>query len=81
MLKDVILNVFEFQQRCCFHLVITTDVKQWNKISVVTGRTVHEHLQADTFFSKKSLSALLVHEQQASQKLCTSSYHSDAFGD
>ena len=29
-LKDHILNVFDFQQRCCLHIVITTDVKQWN---------------------------------------------------
>ena len=39
-----------------------------NTISAVTRRTVHEHIVADAFHSKKSSSALLVHAQQASQK-------------
>ena len=38
------------------------------QISAVTWRTVHEHIEADTFRSKKSLSTLLVHEQQPPQK-------------
>ena len=76
-MKDDILNVFEFQQRCCLHIVITTTVKQRNKISLVTLRTVYKHIVADAFFSKKNLSALLVYEQQASQKLCFSSHHSN----
>ena len=33
----------------------------------VTWQTVHEHIVADAFCSKKSSSALLVHEQQAPQ--------------
>ena len=41
---------------------------QCNTINPVTWRTVYEHKVADTFCSEKSLSALLVHEQQASQK-------------
>ena len=31
-------------------------------VSAVTWRTVHEHIVADTFRSKKSSSTLLVHE-------------------
>ena len=50
------------------HIVVTTDVKQWNTIRAVTWRTVHEHIVADAFRSKKSSSALLVHEQQARQE-------------
>ena len=81
MLKNDILNVFNFQQRCCLHIVITTDVKEWNTISAGTWRTVHEHIVADTFHSKESSSALTVHEQQASQKSWLSSFHSTACGD
>ena len=51
MWKDDILNVFNFQQRCCLHIVITADVKQRNKISKVTWQTVHEHIVADAFHS------------------------------
>ena len=40
------------------------------QISAVTWRTANEHILADTFCSKKSSSALLVHEQKASQKGC-----------
>ena len=40
----------------------------WNTISAVTWSTVHEHIVADAFCSKKSSSALLVPEQQVSQK-------------
>ena len=39
-------------------------------MSAVTWRTVHEHVAADAFCSKKSSSALLAHEQQAPQKKC-----------
>ena len=39
-----------------------------NKCSAVTWRTVHEHIVADAFRSKKSSSVLLVHEQHAPQK-------------
>ena len=81
MLKDDILNVFNFSQRCCLHIVITRDVKQWNNISVVTWRTVHEYIVPDAFFSKKSLSALLFHEQQTSQNLYVSSHDSNTCGD
>ena len=43
--------------------------------SAVTWRgTVHEHIVADAFRYKKSLSALLVHEQQASQKWYLSTF-------
>ena len=81
MLKDDILNVFNFQQRCCLHIVITTDVKQWNTISAVTWRAVHEYKVADAFRSKKSSSVLLVHEQQASQKWSLSRRHLTACSD
>ena len=64
MLKDDILNVFNFQQRCCLHIVVTTDEELWNIISAVTWRTVYEHIVADTFHSKQSSSAVRVHEQQ-----------------
>ena len=50
-------------------------------VSAVTWQTVHEHIVADMFSSKKSSSALLVYEQQASQKGCPSSGHSTACGD
>ena len=40
-----------------------------NQVSPVTWRTVHEHIVEDAFCSKKSSSGLLVHEQQASQKM------------
>ena len=49
-------------------------------ISAVTWRTVPEHIVADAFRSKKSSSALLVHEQQASQKRCFLNHHSTAYG-
>ena len=41
----------------------------------------HEHIVADTFRSKKSISALLVYEQEAPQKWCLSSCHSTPCGD
>ena len=44
----------------------------------VTWRTVHEHIVADPFGSKKRSSALLVHAQQASQKTCLLNRHSTA---
>ena len=47
----------------------------------MTWRTVHKHIVSDAFRSKKSLSALLVPEQKASQKWGISSRHSIAFGD
>ena len=52
-----------------------------NTISAVTWRTVHEHLVANALRSSNSPSALLIHEQQASQKWCLSSHHSTACGD
>ena len=42
----------------------------WGAVGAVAWRAVHEHMVAGAFHSKKSLSALLVHEQQASQKRC-----------
>ena len=68
MFKDDILNGFNFHQHYCLHRVDTKDIKQRNTISAVTWRTGHEHLVADAFQSKKSLSALFFHEQQAPQK-------------
>ena len=47
-------------------------------ISVVTWRTVHEHLVEGTFRSKKSSSAVLVHEQQGPKRGCLSSFNSTA---
>lgn len=43
----------------------------WNTISTtsaMTWQTVFEHTVVDTLCSKRSSSALLVHEQQASEK-------------
>ena len=74
-LKDDILNVFSIQQRC-FARSNNHRCKMLSTISAVSWRTVHEHIVADTFRSKKSSSALFVHEQQASQKRYLSSYHS-----
>ena len=51
-----------------YHVVVSTDVKQWNTIRGVTWRTVHEDIVADAFRSMKSSSVLLVHEQQVPQK-------------
>ena len=59
----------------------TLVISYGTQISAVKWRTVHEHVVADAFSSKKSLSALLVHEQQASLKGCLSSCHSTACGD
>ena len=42
----------------------------WGAVGAVAWRAVHEHMVAGAFHSKKSLLALLVHEQQASQKRC-----------
>ena len=47
----------------------------------MTWQTVYEHIVADAFRSKKSSSALLVHEKHAPQKWCLSSHHSTACGD
>ena len=54
------------------HIRSIGQVGQWllvdsgSQISAVTWtRTVHENRVADAFCSKKSISALLVHEQQA----------------
>ena len=81
MLKDDILNALNFQQRCCLHIIVITGVKWWNTISAVTWLTVHEHIVADTFRSKKSSSAQLVQEQLAPQKCHVSSRHSTVCGD
>ena len=47
----------------------------------MTWQTVHEHIVAAAFCSKKSSSAVPVHEQQAPQKWCVSSCHLVACGD
>ena len=74
-------RVFIFQQRYCLHwILITTAVKQSNTISAVTCRTVLWNIIADAFRSKKSLSALLVHDKEASQMSCLHKCHSTAFG-
>ena len=65
--KDDIFIVFYVQQRCCLHIVVNADLKQWNTISAVKWRTVHEHV-ADVFRSKNCLSTLLVYEQLTPQK-------------
>ena len=51
------------------------------QISGVTWQTVHDNIVADAFYPKKSLSELLVLDQQALQKWCLSSRHSTACGD
>ena len=66
--RQYVQSVFNFQQRCYLHIRVATDLKQWNTTSAVTWGTVHEHIIADTFCSKRSSSALLLHEQQAPQK-------------
>ena len=48
--------------------------------AVTWRRTVHEHIVADASRSKKSSSAILVHEQQASRKWCLLSRHSTPCG-
>ena len=45
----------------------------------MTWRTVHEHIVADVFHSKKSSSALLVHEEQASQKYTHTHTHTHIY--
>ena len=72
--SGIVLQFFEaihiriYIQRCCSHVVVTSDVKWWNTISAVTWRTVHEHTEVDAFCSEGISSALLFHEQQAPQK-------------
>ena len=43
--------------------------------------TVNKKTVSDAFFSKRSTSALLGHEQQTAQKWCLSIRHSTACGD
>ena len=54
------------------HIYIYIDIYihifRGTQISAMAWRTVHEHIVADAFHSKKSSWALLVHEEQASQK-------------
>ena len=76
MLKDDKLNVFNFQKRCCLHIVVTTDATSWNTTRALRWQTVHEHIVTDPFHSKMSSSVLLVHEQQGPQKQCPSRRHS-----
>ena len=47
----------------------------------MTWQTVHEHIVADAFCSKKCSSGLLVHEQEASQKWYLLNHHSTACGE
>ena len=49
--------------------------------SAMTWQKVHQHTVVDAFCSRKSLSALLVHEEHASQKRYLSSCHSTACGE
>ena len=65
MLKDDILNVFNFKQCLLFAHYSNHRYNSGTQISAVTWRTVHKHLVADAFRSKKSSSALFVHDQQA----------------
>ena len=68
-----------FNSPCSLHIkVVTTDITQ---ISAVTWQIVDEHIVADTVCSKKCSLVLLVHEQEAPQKLCLSSSHFTACGD
>ena len=67
MLKDDILNDFNFQQCLLFAHSNNHGYNSGTKISAVTWTTVHEHIVADAFHSNKSSSAVLVHEEQASQ--------------
>ena len=53
MLKDDISNDFNFQQRRCLHIEVTTDTKQWNTIVTATWRTVYEHIVPDALRYKK----------------------------
>ena len=64
MLKDDILNVYNFRQRYLFAHCSNHRYNNGTQISAETWRTVHEHIWADAFRSKKSSSALLVHKQK-----------------
>ena len=67
MLKDdILLNVFNFQQRLLFAHRSNHRYNSVIQISGVKWRTIHEHVVANAFFSKKSSSVLLAHEQEAS---------------
>ena len=61
MLKDdILLNVFNFQQRLLFAYRSNRRYTSVTQMSAVTWQTIQ-----DTFCSKKSSSALRVHEQEA----------------
>ena len=77
-LKDDISNVFNFQQRLLFAHINNRRCNSGTQISAVTWETIHEHIVANVFCSKKSSSVLLFQEQQASLKWCLSSRHSTA---
>ena len=66
MLKDdILLNVFNFQQRLLFAYRSSRRYTSVTQMSEVTWQTIHKHVAEDTFCSKKSSSALHVHEQEA----------------
>ena len=77
--KPVACCALKIKQNKIIYIYMYIDIK-WNTKSAVTWQTVHEHIVADAFCSKSSTSALLVHEQQASQKRCLLNRHSTACG-
>ena len=68
LVEDDILNVFNFQQCLLFAYCSNYRYDSGTQKIEVTWKIVHENVVADAFFSKKSSSALLVYEQQASHK-------------
>ena len=81
MLKDDISNVLNFQRRLLFAHSNNHRCNSRTHTSAVIWRTVDGHIVTDVFRSKKSSSALLVHEQKAPLKGCLSSHYSAACGD
>ena len=53
-----------FNSACCLNIAATSN--SGTQISPVTWRPVNKHIVSDVFYSKKSSSALLAHEQQGS---------------
>ena len=81
MLKDDISNVLNFQRRLLFAHSNNHRCNSRTHTSAVIWRIVDGHIVTDVFRSKKSSSALLVHEQKAPLKGCLSSHYSAACGD
>ena len=64
MLRDGILSVCNLQQCLLFEHRGNRKCNSETQISAANWLTVHEHIVAKAFCSKKSSSVLLVHKQQ-----------------